>query len=40
LAGSGEEERKGKAARRGGIHGGAGPGEAEGEEEREGTGRD
>jgi hypothetical protein len=30
LAGSGEEERKGKAAGRGEICGGAGPGEAEG----------
>jgi hypothetical protein len=38
LAGSGEEERKGKAAGRGGICGGAGPGEAEGEEERKATG--
>jgi hypothetical protein len=32
------EERKGKAAGRGGICGGAGPGEAEGEEERKATG--
>jgi hypothetical protein len=38
LAGSGEEERKGKAAGRGGIRDGAGPGEAEGEEERKGAG--
>jgi hypothetical protein len=38
LTGSGEEERKGKAAGRGGICGGARPGEAEGEEERKGTG--
>jgi hypothetical protein len=38
LTGSGEEERKGKAAGRGGICGGAGPGEAEGEEERKGMG--
>jgi hypothetical protein len=38
LAGSGKEQRKGKVAGRDGIRGGAGPGEAEGEEERKGTG--
>jgi hypothetical protein len=39
LDGSGEEERKGKAAGRGEICGSAGPGEAEGgEEERKATG--
>jgi hypothetical protein len=38
LAGSGEEERKGKAAGRDGICGGAAPGEAEGGGERKATG--